>query len=1080
MSQYDIRVKLDPSGVVQGRAKVEQELRGLDATAAKTTASVDGLSTGSRTLAAAQTDLMRKMSETAGAIDREGKATDSNTKAKREQERAARSAAAAEREMETALGRVLRTVDAESAAVRENNRLLADATRLRDAGKLSHENFNKVQTLVTQGSQGVTRSLGQQRAGYTQLGYQVQDITSTLALGISPLVVLAQQAGQTASAVTLAVGEKGALGKAASFIAGPYGSILIAATAILGTYAIKYLSTGSAIEEATDKLKKDHEQTQVNATAKAAYGNTLEGVTEALKRNANALRDTLEASKGQARNDAVHAQAEVLHIERLKTLTAATIAAAEAQIELNDARNRVAGNDPRITGPLNAENDAARQRLAAAKTDLSGFDRLLVNARTQADEALGLAIQERVDKTSDAVGRLHLKYDRLEASTRAASTAQEKQNGVLQEKLRVLAKLEAAEVKAAQAAERATKASDGVARFRSQQQAIGIAGREAQSRGLDVSGNNQFRPTTGHANDADHNRNAIDINESANPGKSTGGITEANVPALKAKFDALARSYQARGYNVLWNGQVWPAGGSGPSGPIKGADKHYDHIHLYAPATIVGKDTQASTFAQESREESAAERAAKAAATTVEQKSDFVSGVENQAASRGLPSDRKTQLAGKIDSTLAEYKRRFNEAASPAETKRITGALTDADAREQAEHFRTAYVEPLDALASSLGATGLQREIDLKILAETTKKGSELSAVERAQIESSVLLGDQYQREQAILEQLAAPLENYKQTIAALTDLLAKGSISQSEFNARISEMNVDSLAGLQGLDGGFDQIEKEAEEQARYDRETATFENHKAQLLALGINYDALIEAAHRRHVDNLNNIDLARKQLAIGAAANIANSLLSIAESAAGRQSAVYKAMFAVSKAFAIADSIVQIQAALAKALNAPFPQNLVQFGIVAAQAAAIVSNIQSVAANFADGGMVRGPGTSRSDSIPANLSAGEYVVNARAVSRPGNLALLDAVNSGEATHGLRRATADRTASSISPGGDSVSLSFGDVVVQTGAGTTAADGEEIGQDVRRALSQLVDERIATLQRPGGRLTRNRQSVMG
>ncbi|MBZ9694537.1 tape measure protein [Mesorhizobium sp. CO1-1-9] len=48
------------------------------------------------------------------------------------------------------------------------------------------------------------------------------------------------------------------------------------------------------------------------------------------------------------------------------------------------------------------------------------------------------------------------------------------------------------------------------------------------------------------------------------------------------------------------------------------------------------------------------------------------------------------------------------------------------------------------------------------------------------------------------------------------------------------------------------------------------------------------------------------------------------------------------------------------------------------------------------FAGGGHVRGPGTSTSDSIPARLSAGEYVVNARATAR--NRALLEAINNGD----------------------------------------------------------------------------------
>lgn len=47
------------------------------------------------------------------------------------------------------------------------------------------------------------------------------------------------------------------------------------------------------------------------------------------------------------------------------------------------------------------------------------------------------------------------------------------------------------------------------------------------------------------------------------------------------------------------------------------------------------------------------------------------------------------------------------------------------------------------------------------------------------------------------------------------------------------------------------------------------------------------------------------------------------------------------------------------------------------------------------LAGGGHVSGPGTGRSDSIPAMLSNGEYVINARATRR--NRELLDAINSG-----------------------------------------------------------------------------------
>lgn len=49
------------------------------------------------------------------------------------------------------------------------------------------------------------------------------------------------------------------------------------------------------------------------------------------------------------------------------------------------------------------------------------------------------------------------------------------------------------------------------------------------------------------------------------------------------------------------------------------------------------------------------------------------------------------------------------------------------------------------------------------------------------------------------------------------------------------------------------------------------------------------------------------------------------------------------------------------------------------------------------FADGGHVKGAGTSTSDSIPAMLSNGEFVVNAKATRRYAHL--LDAINGGRA---------------------------------------------------------------------------------
>jgi hypothetical protein len=58
-------------------------------------------------------------------------------------------------------------------------------------------------------------------------------------------------------------------------------------------------------------------------------------------------------------------------------------------------------------------------------------------------------------------------------------------------------------------------------------------------------------------------------------------------------------------------------------------------------------------------------------------------------------------------------------------------------------------------------------------------------------------------------------------------------------------------------------------------------------------------------------------------------------------------------------------------------------------------LAGDVAGASIGVASGGLVTGPGTSTSDSIPARLSTGEYVINARAVSRAG-VGFLNAINS------------------------------------------------------------------------------------
>lgn len=114
---------------------------------------------------------------------------------------------------------------------------------------------------------------------------------------------------------------------------------------------------------------------------------------------------------------------------------------------------------------------------------------------------------------------------------------------------------------------------------------------------------------------------------------------------------------------------------------------------------------------------------------------------------------------------------------------------------------------------------------------------------------------------------------------------------------------------------------------------------------LVASATYSAKKLAIQQKLAADIEAVKQAEKLAIIGSAQQTFSTLADVLKAAGKEQSTAYKVMFAASKAFAIAESIVNIQAALAKAANAPFPKNLAQMAIVAANTANIISTIQSV---------------------------------------------------------------------------------------------------------------------------------------
>lgn len=1030
MAEYRIVAKVDPQ-TAAGTNKVKQDLRGIQQEANATETALNrsfdqakfdrtigglvdrldrmekGLANAGRT--SAQTG--KAFDTTTGSLDRMTAAEFRAAGGLEGLSKAAGNASTSNARLDAALMRVLRAVDQSAAEQAQLNALMIDAKRLYEAGAISAEQYARAQAMAAASGKEQAAVTGQQRAGFQQLGFQLGDVATMYSLGARPAQIFASQIGQISQALSLMGGGNGSLlSKVAGFLGGPWGVALTIGAIVAAPLLDKLLATNNTLEDSIKKLKEDARETEMNAKAKEAFARTLEGTTAAIREQNKALKESIQTQRDSIVEGMKAAR------QRLATIEAQRAAARQ---EIVDAQDALRYQTERASGSGQGADLAAlglsraTERVEEAKRAYKALEKDVAAATEAVRRADAALAQDAASRAVDPIKKLNDEYDRQRNAMIETAVASEQFSApALARELTLLEQRRKAALEAASAQDRLNDSvATGVATFKSREQAVGIAGKEIQRAGFRVSENEQFGGVKGNhpgmGNKA-HGKYAIDVNMGS-------GIVEADVPDLRAKFDAMAKRYAARGYKVLWNGNVyWP---DGKVTPIQGANKHRDHIHLEAPGTIIGKPTQASTEAQAQREDGAADREAAQEAALQERATDFVSAIVARAASRGLPNNRQSQLQADIDEAFADFERRFNRAADFAEKWEIVTALQDADARETARAFEQAYVEPVERLAALQGKTGIERDILNAKLEETIRLGRELRPEEEAMIENGIRQGDQLTRQNQILEAIQQPLEEYRAQIAALNALLSDGSISAESYNARLAEMAATAaggLANLPGVDPGtgmaYEDVSAVSDENARYASQLEQFQVYREQLLQMGVDFNALEEAAYQQHMMNLAAIDEARRDVSLNAISSMAGSTTSVMRDMFGEQSKLYKAAFAAEKAVAIARAIMAIQTGIAQAAALPFPANLPAIASVIAATASIVSNIQAVALNFKDGGRVPMVGGPRSDSVGANLSAGEYVVNARDTAR--NLPLLEAINSGRDVRQAGRASAAATA--------------------------------------------------------------------
>lgn len=307
-----------------------------------------------------------------------------------------------------------------------------------------------------------------------------------------------------------------------------------------------------------------------------------------------------------------------------------------------------------------------------------------------------------------------------------------------------------------------------------------------------------------------------------------------------------------------------------------------------------------------------------------------------------------------------------------AEINSVANTTRDSAAfYKQLQESTGATAPTIDAIAEAIASQNMELEI-------AKKRSEELKLVEDARI-SLLPTMDQITARYQIQAQAVSHLSATEK--AAYTEWLAIQQAkeqSQAEFTQRMNELQFSTM----GTD------------QARYQMELMQLDQSFADKLASTAQYYANDQALLNTHVAEMTKAYQAQR-----AAMEFAYNMESVGKvfqggmdmiAATGRQnSTAYKVM-------AIGQATIAGALAATKALaeGGPFMGPLLA-GMIAVKTGANIAQIK--AQQFATGGYVSGAGTGTSDSIPAFLSNGEYVIRQAAVQRIG-LQNLEMINQGK----------------------------------------------------------------------------------
>ena len=295
---------------------------------------------------------------------------------------------------------------------------------------------------------------------------------------------------------------------------------------------------------------------------------------------------------------------------------------------------------------------------------------------------------------------------------------------------------------------------------------------------------------------------------------------------------------------------------------------------------------------------------------------------------------------------------------------------------------------------------------------------------------------------QALVQAEEHALDIKTREIEARLKLVEEGSLKEYQLQQELLGAQLEAdLRRLESEEGTDELIklrrEEYLQEMARLDEEWEAETMAIAdEILQQGLDAIFAEQEARKQAFDEMVEQEREKQMLAEDTAlafANVAGSIAGMLQTFAEENEQLTK----LSKVLALAQIAIETGVATAKGISAAmsigFPQNL---AAIATTIATVISGMTSAittvkGAKFATGGYVSGPGTGTSDSIPAQLSNGESVINAKSTAMFGPLlSSLNQAGGGIAFNpatGGQREGYEFLASAVAAGMKSVNIRMG-----------------------------------------------------